>query len=122
MNPFLIPLLASAASTALWFILIRNQDPRDRRYTGAIGASFATLVLLALWQADSVPWLWLFLKAVLLVWFASFIILVVGLFFLPPRGSQLRLSLFFCASGAIAANLAGAALFLWEATVSPGGV
>ena len=97
-------------------------DQRHRRFVGLIGAWAATVVLAALWQADAVPWLWVLLKGVLLVWLGAIALLitaVVSIWRVKEPGRRLLLC---CAVLSIVVNVAAGLQFLWLATVSPGGV
>jgi hypothetical protein len=95
---------------------------RKRRFVGLIGAWAATVVLAALWQAEAVPWLWVFLQAVLLVWLGAIALIITAVVSIWRIKEPGRRSLLCCAVLSMLVNVAAGLLFLWLATVSPGGV
>ena len=122
MNPFFPFVIASFVAACAWTILELAIVQRKRRFAGVIGAWGATIVLAAFWQAEAVPWLWAFLQGVVLVWFGAMALLITA-FVSTWRGKEPgRLPLLCCAALSIVVNIAALGQFLWEATVSPGGV
>lgn len=95
---------------------------RKRRFVGLIGAWAATVVLAALWQAQAVPWLWVFLQGVLLIWLGAIALLITGVVLIWRVKEPGRRPLLCCAVLSIVVNVAAGLQFLWLATVSPGGV
>ena len=122
MNPFLPFLIASFVAACAWTILVLAVGRRNRRFVGLIGAWAATVVLAALWQAEAVPWLWVFLQGVLLVWLVAIALLITAVVSIWRVKEPGRSPLLFCAVLSIGANVAAGLQFLWLATVSPGGV
>jgi phosphatidylserine synthase len=122
MNPFLPFVLASFGAACTWTILVMRSDPRHRRFPGLIGAWAGTVVLAALWQAEAVPWLWVFLQGVLLLWLCAIALLIAGLVSIWRVKEPGRRALAGCAMLCIVVNVAAGLNFLWLATTSPGGV
>ena len=122
MNPFLLLLLTSFIAACAWTILVIRSARHDRRYMGLIGAWIATVVLTALWQAEAVPWLWVFLQGVLLAWLCSIGLLIAATLSIWRFKEPSRRSLLCCAVLSLVVNVAAGVHFLWLATVSPSGV
>jgi len=122
MNPFLPFFIASFVAACAWTILVLAIDRRKRRFVGLIGAWSATVVLAALWQANAVPWLWVFLQGVLLVWLSAIALLITAVVSIWRVKEPGRLPLLCCAVLSLVLNVAAGLQFLWIATVSPGGV
>lgn len=122
MNPFLPFLIASLIAACAWTILVLAIDQRKRRFVGLIGAWAATLVLAALWQAEAVPWLWVFLQGVLLVWLGAIVLQIAAVVPVGRVKEPGHRALLYCAVLSIVVNVAAGLHFLWLATVSPGGV
>jgi hypothetical protein len=97
-------------------------DRGKRRFLGWIGAWAATVVLAALWQAEAVPWLWVFIQGVLLVWLGAIVLLIIAVVSIWPVKEPGRRPLLCCAVLSMVINVAAGLQFLWLATVSPGGV
>lgn len=121
MNPFLPFLAASFVAACGWTILVLAIDQRNRRFVGLIGAWAATVVLAALWQAEAVPWLWVLLQGVLLVWLSAVALLIAAVASIWRVTEPGRSPLLFCAVLSLVVNVAAGLQFLWLATVSPGG-
>ena len=122
MNPFFPLWIASFVVASAWTMLAMTNSHRDRRVMGVVGAWAATAVLTALWQAEAVPWLWVFLQGVLLVWLGAMALLITGVVSIWRVNEQGRRSLLCCAILSITVHIAAGFLFLWLAIVSPGGV
>ena len=122
MNTFLPFFIASFVAACAWTILVLAIDRRKRRFVGLIGAWSATVVLAALWQANAVPWLWVFLQGVLLVWLSAIALLITAVVSIWRVKEPGRLPLLCCAVLSLVLNVAAGLQFLWIATVSPGGV
>ena len=122
MNPFLIYFIVSIVASVMWTFFMLRATQMNRRSLGLAGVWAATLVLAALWQAESVPWLWDFLQGVLLVWLSALILLVIAAATMWNQKQPLRLPLVSCALISIVVNIAAGLHFLWIATVSPAGV
>ena len=122
MNPFLPFVIAAGLAALAWTIVLFRIDPAHRRFIGLVGAWIATMVLAALWQADAVPWLWVFLKGVLLVWLGAIACLIIAAVSIWRLKEPHRQALLFCAGLSIVVNIAAGLQFLWLASVSPGGV
>ncbi len=97
-------------------------DKRKRRFVGLIGAWAATLVLAALWQAEAIPWLWVFLHGVLLVWLGAIALVITAVVSIWRVKEPGRRAVLCCAVLSIVVNVAAGLQFLWIATMSPGGV
>ena len=122
MNTFLPFFIASFVAACAWTILVLAIDRRKRRFVGLIGAWSATVVLAALWQANAVPWLWVFLQGVLLVWLGAIALLITAVVSIWRVKEPGRRPLLCCAVLSIVVNVAAGLQFLWLATVSPSGV
>ena len=122
MNPFFSVFIASLGVAIVWSFLVLTLDTRKRHIAGLTGAWAATLVLAAFWQAEAIPWLWVFLKAVLLVWLGAIALLVAAVVSIWRLNQPARRPLLCCALSSLAINLAAAVQLLWQATVSPGGI
>ena len=122
MTPFMIYWVISTILAAVWAMLLVKINRQNRRFLGVSGAWIATLVLAALWKAEAVPWLWIFVKGVLFIWLGALILIVIGAIATWRAKQPLRWPLLFCALLSIAVNVAAGIQFLWIATVSPGGV
>jgi hypothetical protein len=122
MNPFLPYLIGSFVAACAWTILVLAIDRRKRGFVGLIGAWAATVVLAALWQAKAVPWLWVFLQGLLLVWLGAIAILITAAVSIWRVKEPGRFPLLCCVVLSIVVNAAAGLQFLWLATVSPGGV
>lgn len=122
MNFFLLCLVACWLAAAVWTCVVFAKGQNTAHSLGVIGAWLACLVLAALWQADAVPWLWVFLKGVLSVWLGAIALLLASAVLLARiKQPGLRLAQ-GCAVSALAANVAAGMYFLWQATVSGAGV
>lgn len=122
MNPFLSYLVGSVVAASAWTILVLGIERRQRRFAGLIGAWAATGVLSALWQAEAVPWLWVLLQGVLLLWLGAIALLIAAAVSIWSIREPRRLPLLCCVVMSIFVNIAAGLQFLWLATVSPGGV
>lgn len=122
MNSFLPFLIASFVAACAWTILGLAIERHKRQLVGLIGAWVATVVLAAFWQAEAVPWLWVFLQAVLLVWLGAIALLIAAVVSILRVKELGRRALLCCAVLSIVANVAAGLQLLWQATVSPGGV
>ena len=122
MDSFLPYFIASFVATCAWTILVLAMGKRKRRFLGLMGAWAATLVLAALWQAEAVPWLWGFIQGVVLLWLGAIVLLIVAVVLMISDKEPGRRALLCCALFCIIVNFAAGLLFLWIATVSPGGV
>ena len=122
MNPFLPCLIGAFVTACAWSVLVLAVDRRKRRFLGLIGAWSATVVLAALWQANAVPWLWVFLQGVLLVWLGAIALLITAVVSIWRVKEPGRRPLLCCAVLSIVVNVAAGLQFLWLATVSPSGV
>ena len=114
--------IVSAILVMVWVFLLIKQQQEHRRFLGFGGACIAMFVLTSFWQAEAVPWLWRFLKAVLLLWQTALIILVFDAFITWRANLPQRVPLTICSLLSIAVNLAAGLHFLWLATVMPSGV
>ena len=122
MNPFLPFFIMALIAACAWTILVITIDRRDQRFMGLIGAWTATLVLAAFWQADAVPWLWVVLQGILLVWLGALALLITDLVSIWRNREPCRRFLLWCAIPSIVVNVAAGLQFLWVATVSSGGI
>lgn len=122
MNLFLFLFIAALIAAVTWTILVLRSEPQNRRFPGLVGAWTTTLILAAMWQAEAVPWLWVFLKIVLMVWFAAMVFLIVATVSISQVKTSTRTPLLCCAFSSILINVSAGVLFLWHATVSGGGV
>jgi len=122
MNPYLPFMVGALVTACAWTFLVLALDPRRRGIMGLMGAWAATGVLAALWQAEAVPWLWAFLPGVLLVWLGAVVLLIAGAVSSWRSKEPSRLPLLGCAVLSLVVNIAAGCQFLWQATVSPGGV
>lgn len=122
MNPFLPCLIGAFVTACAWTLLVLAADQRQRRFMGLLGAWAATVVLAAFWQAEAVPWLWVFWQGVLLVWLGAVVLLTAAAVSIWRIQEPSRLPLLCCAVLSLVLNLAAGCQFLWQATVSPGGV
>jgi hypothetical protein len=122
MNAFLLSFVTSFIAACVWTIMVMRIDQRHRRFAGLLAAWAATAVLGALWQAEAVPWLWGFLKGLVLVWLGAIALLIAAVVANWRVESPGRWPLLCCAVLSIAVNVAAGLQFLWLATVSPGGV
>ena len=84
MTPYLPYLIGSFVAACAWTILALAIDQRKQRFVGLIGAWAATVVLAALWQAQAVPWLWVFVQGVLLVWLGAIALLIAAAVSIRP--------------------------------------
>ena len=114
--------IVSAILVMVWVFLLIKQQQEHRRFLGFGGACIAMLVLTAFWQAEAVPWLWRFLKAVLLLWQTALVMMIFGAFVTWRANLSQRVPLTICSLLSIAVNLSAGLHFLWLATVMPGGV
>ena len=114
--------IVSAILVMVWVFLLIKQQQEHRRFLGFGGACIVMLVLTAFWQAEAVPWLWRFFKAVLLLWQTALIMLVFDAFITWRANLSQRVPLTICSLLSIAVNLAAGLHFLWLATVMPGGI
>jgi hypothetical protein len=121
MNPFLPFLIGSVVLACAWTILAVGID-RRRQFMGLIGAWVSTAVLAALWQAKAVPWLWIALKAVLVVWMCAIALLITAAVSIRGTRESGRRAFLFCAVASAVVSVASGLWFLWLATVSSGGV
>lgn len=122
MNPFMPYWIASIILAVVWSLFVIKLEKQRRRFLGLSGAWIAALVLTALWQAEAVPRLWIFLQGVLLVWQVALVLIVIGTITTWRAKQPLRWHLTVFALLSIAVNVAAGVHFLWLATVSPGGV
>ena len=121
MNSFLPFVIASLIPACAWTILAMRIDPR-RQSMGLIGAWISTAVVGALWQAEAVPWLWVALKAVLLVWMCAMAFLIAAVVSMWGSREPGGRAFLFCAVASAVVSVAAGLWFLWVATVSAGGV
>jgi hypothetical protein len=122
MNPFLFYTVVALVAATAWTILDATATPPARRPWGLAGAWLTALVLLAVWRADSVQWLWVSPQAVLLAWAGALLLMVYAATAKrsdrrPPRRATIASAWLATAVGAVAGLQ-----MLWLATVSPGGV
>jgi hypothetical protein len=122
MNLWLLLLVAAFVTACLWTILALSVDRRGGRFVGLIGAWTATLILAAFWQEDALPGLWDFLQGVVMVWLLAFALLIAAVVLNMGVQEPSRRPLLWCAVLSLLINVAAGFWFLWEATVSPGGV
>jgi len=122
MNAFFPFFIASFIASCAWTILLIRINRRNRRLTELVGAWSATAILAAFWQAEALPWLWGYLKAVLLVWLCAMVLLVTAVYATWRVKEPGRRLLLCCAVTSLVVNVAAGVYFLWLATVSPGGV
>lgn len=122
MNSFLPFLIVAIAAACTRTILVVTMDRHPRSYVGLVGAWAATIVLAALWQPEAVPWLWNFLKGVLLVWLGALALVFTAVLSMWRVKEPGRRPLLWCAVLSVVVNVAAGLQFLWIATVSPGGV
>lgn len=121
MNAFFFFFLIALISAMAWTILLLFFERQNGRWMGLIGAWVAVVVLGAIWQAEAIVWLWIFLKAVLAVWFGAFVFLIVGTVSTTST-KPVSWPILSCALVSTLVNVAAGLYFLWEATVSGGGV
>jgi len=121
-NLLLPCLIASLAAACAWTILVLATERRQRRFAGVAGGWAAAVVLAALWQAEAVPWLWVFVQGVLLVWLGAVALMIAGAVSIWRVKEPGRVPLLACGVLSIVANMAAGWQFLWQATVSAGGV
>ncbi|MDF1851147.1 MAG: hypothetical protein P1U85_09955 [Verrucomicrobiales bacterium] len=121
MNAFFFFFLIALISAMAWTILLLIFERQNGRWMGLIGAWAAVVVLGAIWQAEAIAWLWIFLKAVLAVWFGAIVFLIVGTVSTTST-KPVSWPILSCALISTLVNVAAGLYFLWEATVSGGGV
>jgi hypothetical protein len=117
--PFVITSFGAACTFTI--VVLRLGRPR-RGFPGLIGAWAATAVLAAVWQAEAIPWLWEFIRALLFVWLGALALLITAVVLIWPVKEPGRRLLLCCAMVSLVVNVVALGLFLWAATVSPGGV
>ncbi|BCX47451.1 hypothetical protein HAHE_13590 [Haloferula helveola] len=121
-NTFL-PFVGTAfLAAAAWTVFTLRTARPQRRFMGPVGAWIGTAVLAALWQAEAIPWLWIFLKVVLLAWMAAIVLLITDIVVTSIRKDPSRGLRLLCAGVSLVANIGAGLVFLWIATVSAGGV
>jgi cytochrome bd-type quinol oxidase subunit 1 len=121
-NSFLPFLIASLITAGVWTILAIRFDRHNLRFMGLIGAWVATVILAALWQVEAVPWVANFITMVLLAWLGAIALLFIAIVLTWVAKEPGRGPLLCCAGLSFVVNLAAGLVFLWLATVSPGGV
>ena len=122
MDPFMLYWIASIVLTVVWSLFVIKVEQQHRRFLGLSGAWIAALVLTALWQAEAVPHLWIYPKAVLLVWQLALVLLVIDTVTTWHAKQPSRQALTTFALLSITVNVVAGLHLLWLATVSPGGV
>lgn len=122
MNLFLPFMTASLVAAFAWTIMTFRIDRDDRRLAGLVGAWIATVILAALWQAEAVPWLWVIVKIVILVWLGALALVVTSAVSYRRVKQPAVRAILSCAIFSIAVNVAAGLVLLWQAVASPGGV
>lgn len=121
-NGSLALFVMSFLSVSTWTSVVLALGRHERGFLGLIGGWVATAVLAALWQADAIPWLREFILPVIIVWLGAIALLIHATGLVWTGNESGRRPLLCCAVASLVINVAAVLLFLWAATVGPGGV
>lgn len=121
-NGSLALFVMSFLSVSTWTTVVLALGRHERGFLGLIGGWVATAVLAALWQADAIPWLREFILPVIIVWLGAIALLIHATGLIWTGNEPGRRPLLCCAVASLVINVAAVLLFLWAATVGPGGV
>ncbi|MFN3167688.1 MAG: hypothetical protein ACE37H_11560 [Phycisphaeraceae bacterium] len=111
--------------TIAWFVLLflPKRAPLPV-LLGPAGTLCASLPILGAWMPETFQPLWLVIQATCLFWLLSFVLIALGLVFAFTLGASRRQRLASAVYGGLGLlfNAAALLIFLWDATVSAGGV
>jgi len=116
-------LFAALSTVAIvWLLLVILAKRHWTSYLAVLGAFVAAGIVAAIWQAEAVLWLWQFPQALPPVWSLSMTAMTWGIISGWQTPRPWRWPCVIC--GVVGLSMSGwaALLFLWIATVSPGGV
>jgi len=122
---FAVACIGLTLVTLAWFALLfkPNRAPLPL-LLGPAGTFCAAVPTLGAWLPETFAPLWIAVQATCMVWLMSFVLIVLGLVFAYTLGAtkRHRVASLVCGGLGLLFNATALLAFLWEATVSPGGV
>ena len=112
--------------TVIWLalLIIMMRQKSLPMLLGPAGTLMAAIPILGAWFPDALQPLWTVVQLTCLFWLMSFVLIGVAMIFafIQQVPKSVRLASMICGSMGLLLNAFALLAFMWDATVSPGGV